>query len=223
MSQPTLPPPTPGYPPQFPDPKSAKAQAKAEKAYQKASRPFYKKKRFILLAAIVLIVVIAAISTQGGGGDKSSSSSSSSVSGGDSSSGSSAKAVELNQAARDGKFEFTVKGVDCSKTSLGDTTFGTKAQGVFCLVSVHVSNIGNEAQTLDATSQYGYDAAGKKYSTDTEAEIYLGDQANTLFNQLNPGSSVDGTLVYDVPAGTKLTKIELHDSMFSGGVDVNLG
>src|SRR6476620_4713181 len=101
MSHPTPP------PAQFADPKSAKAQAKAEQAYRKASRPFYKKKRFILLAVIALIVIIA-IATSGGGGSDSSSS------GGGSSSGSSAKAVGLNQAVKDGKFEFTVSGVDCS-------------------------------------------------------------------------------------------------------------
>ena len=50
MSQPIAP------PPPFADPKSAKAQAKAEKAYRKASRPFYKKKRFILLAVIPAIL-----------------------------------------------------------------------------------------------------------------------------------------------------------------------
>src|SRR5947209_9714589 len=94
--------------PQFTDPKSAKAQAKAEKAYRKASRPFYKKKRFILLAVIVLIVIIV-LATKSGGG----SSSSSSASGGSSSGGT--KTVGLNQAARDGKFEFTVSNVDCSK------------------------------------------------------------------------------------------------------------
>jgi hypothetical protein len=92
-----------------------------------------------------------------------------------------------------------------------------------CLASVNVKNIGTEAQTLDATSQSAYDAANRKFSTDTAAEIYLGDAANTLFNQLNPGSSVVGTLVFDVPTGTKLTKLELHDSMLSGGVNVSLG
>jgi hypothetical protein len=34
---------------------------------------------------------------------------------------------------------------------------------------------------------------------------------------------VDGLLVFDVPAETQLTKLELHDSPFSGGVTVNLG
>ena len=58
--------PTPPASPQFADPKSAKAQAKGEKAYRKASRPFYKKKRFILLAVIALIVIIVVATTSGG-------------------------------------------------------------------------------------------------------------------------------------------------------------
>jgi hypothetical protein len=202
--------------PQFTDPKSAKAQAKAEKAYRKASRPFYKKKRFILLAIIALIVIIIIATTAGGSDDSSSS-------GGNSSSDSAAAAAGLNTPVRDGKFEFTVTGVDCSQNTIGQSSLTTTANGVFCVVSVNVTNIGNEAQTLDATSQYGYDAQNNKYSTDTEAEIYLPNTGGALFNQLNPGTSVSGQIVYDVPAGTQLTKLELHDSMFSSGVDVTLG
>jgi hypothetical protein len=65
--------PTPPVPPQFADAKSAKAQAKGEKAYRKANRPFYKKKRFILLAAIALIIIIAIAANSGGGGEETSS------------------------------------------------------------------------------------------------------------------------------------------------------
>ncbi|MGH3346368.1 MAG: Ltp family lipoprotein, partial [Nocardioides sp.] len=43
-----------------------KAQAKADKAYAKASRPWYQKKRWWLVGTIVLIVVIAAASSGGG-------------------------------------------------------------------------------------------------------------------------------------------------------------
>jgi hypothetical protein len=214
MSQ-TLPP----APAQFADPKSAKAQAKAEQAYRKASRPFFKKKRFILLAVIAVIALIAVATS---GGDESGSTPSASD-GGSSSGDTAAQVVGLNEAVKDGKFEFTVTGVDCSKTSLGADPISTQATGKFCLVNVSVANIGNEAQTLDSTSQYGYDAAGKKFSTDTEAAFYLDSAGKTLFEQLNPGTSVDGVLVFDVPADTQLTKLELHDSMFSGGVTVNLG
>lgn len=55
--------------PQFADAKSAKAQAKGEKAYRQANRPWYKKKRFILLAAIAAIILIV-IATSGGGEEK---------------------------------------------------------------------------------------------------------------------------------------------------------
>lgn len=44
-----------------------KADAKAAKAYAKASRPWYKKKRYWLLAFVLLIVIISAAS--GGDGD----------------------------------------------------------------------------------------------------------------------------------------------------------
>src|SRR3954451_23834819 len=149
MSQSTPPP-----PPQFADPKSAKAQAKAEKAYRKASRPFYKKKRFILLAVIALIVIIVIVTSGGESGSSSSSSDGGSSSTG---SGSSENAVGLNQAARDGKFEFTVTGQDCSKNTIGEAPLSKTAQGTFCLVSVTVKNIGNEAQLLDASSQKALD------------------------------------------------------------------
>lgn len=89
-------------------------------------------------------------------------------------------------------------------------------------MALHVTNIGNAAQTFDASNQVAYDAAGRKFSANSGDAIYLGDSAKSFLEQLNPGSAVDGQLVYDVPAGTTLTKIELHDSAFSSGVVVNL-
>lgn len=45
--------------------KEAKARAKAEKAYAKASRPWYMKKRFWLLGVVALIIIIS-VATNGG-------------------------------------------------------------------------------------------------------------------------------------------------------------
>ncbi len=61
MSQTPPPPPPSGFDPGM----NPKAAAKAAKAYAKASRPWYKKKRFIIPLALV---VIALISTAAGGG-----------------------------------------------------------------------------------------------------------------------------------------------------------
>jgi len=58
-------------------PRDAKAHAKAEKAYRKASRPWFKKKRFWALGAILLLVLISALT---GGGDDTGTTSSGSAS-----------------------------------------------------------------------------------------------------------------------------------------------
>ncbi len=53
------------YQPQ--EPRDARARAKADKAYAKASRPWYKKKRVIIPAVLVGLVGVGAVS--GGGSD----------------------------------------------------------------------------------------------------------------------------------------------------------
>jgi hypothetical protein len=129
--------------------------------------------------------------------------------------------ASIGTPVRDGKFEFTVRKVDCGKSRIGSVDFGVRAQGQFCLVYVKVQNIGKEAQTLDASSQYMYGSGGQRFDADTEAAIYL-DDAQTFLEGINPGNSVNGIVVFDVPKNTKPTKLELHDSPFSGGVTIDL-
>ncbi|MCM4077429.1 DUF4352 domain-containing protein [Paractinoplanes hotanensis] len=140
----------------------------------------------------------------------------------DNAAGKNAVAGAMGKPARDGKFEFTVKSMDCGKTSVGQSVLAVKAQGTFCIVTMTIKNIGDEAQTFDGASQKAYDAKGTQYSDDIEAELAVNGDASTFLQQINPGNQVTGKLVYDVPKGTKLTSIELHDSMFSGGVKIPL-
>ncbi len=49
------------------DPRTTRADIKAEKAREKAMRPWYKKKRFIIPLVLVVLIVIAAVA--GGGGN----------------------------------------------------------------------------------------------------------------------------------------------------------
>jgi hypothetical protein len=85
-----------------------------------------------------------------------------------------------------------------------------------------VRNIGDASRLFDASSQKLFDTTGRQYSAASEAILYLGDRAKSFLQQINPGNSVDGIVVFDIPAGTKLDRIELHDSLFSGGVAVKL-
>ncbi|MFI5488958.1 DUF4352 domain-containing protein [Micromonospora echinaurantiaca] len=132
------------------------------------------------------------------------------------------KTAKIGQAARDGKFEFTVKSAKCGVAKVGSDLLGDKAQGQFCLVTVNVKNIGKEPQTLIDSSQKAYAADGTEYSTDSEAAIYANKDQQTLFAEINPGNQVTGVLVFDIPKKAKLAKLELHDSPFSGGVEVAL-
>jgi len=46
--------------------------------------------------------------------------------------------------------------------------------------------------------------------------------SESLFTPINPGNSVEGVLVFDVPEGLTPTAIALHESMFSDGALVSL-
>jgi hypothetical protein len=54
--------------PAFDNPRDARAQAKAEKAYRNAQRPWYRKKRFVI--PIGFVVLLVAVSALNGGGGK---------------------------------------------------------------------------------------------------------------------------------------------------------
>ncbi len=131
-------------------------------------------------------------------------------------------AVGLNQPARDGKFEFTVTKVQCGVSQVGSGFLIKKAQGQFCKVYIKVKNIGDEARTFSDSNQYAYNAAGQRYDADGEAGIYLGEESNAFLEDINPGNSVSGIVIFDIPKGAKIVKLELHDSAFSGGVVVNV-
>ncbi|MEV4481681.1 DUF4352 domain-containing protein [Micromonospora coxensis] len=154
----------------------------------------------------------------GSGATDTSSSSGEKAGGGDTK----AKVAKIGQPARDGKFEFTVKSTKCGVAKVGDSVLGDKAQGQFCLVTINVKNIGKEAQMFDGSSQKAYAADGTEYSADGGAAIYANKNAETFLNEINPGNQVTGVVVFDIPKNVKLAKLELHDSPFSGGVDVAL-
>lgn len=131
--------------------------------------------------------------------------------------------VGIGSPVRDGKFEFTVKSVQCGKASVGTNQYLTKApQGQFCLLNLSVKNIGDEAQSLLSSNQYLLNDSGQKYSADDTATMYNSPNGTTWYNDINPGNSVEGAIVFDVPKDITPTVAQLHDSAFSNGVQVNL-
>lgn len=169
----------------------------------------------ILGGFIVLCVGGGIVAAALGGGN-------SSADNGNSSTSSKQKTTaKVGQAARDGQFEFTVTKMQCGVKQVGDDIVSKKPQGQYCLITVTVKNIGREARTLSDSNQKAYDAAGRQFSTD-EAGVYVPNNDAMFINNINPGNSATGVIVFDIPKDGKLTKIELHDSAFSGGIEVAL-
>jgi Domain of unknown function (DUF4352) len=134
----------------------------------------------------------------------------------------SADARGLGKTTTDGKFQFTVTGMQCGFPSVGPDGFGQKAQGQFCLIDTQIKNIGRTAEIFNDTSQKAYDAAGVEYSVDSGAAFFANQDYSTFLEQINPGNTVHGKLVFDVPPGTKLESVVLHESLFTAGVKVPL-
>lgn len=183
--------------------------------------------RHKLLTIVGVIAVIAIIASATGGGtstDNSTNNGNQTNNSAQADTSNTSSTAKIGEPARDGKFEFTVQSVECGKTSVGTNEYLTKkAQGQFCLLKLTVKNIGDEKQSLFSSNQKLFNAAGQEYSADDTATMYASsDDASTWLNDINPGNSVSGVIVFDLPKDQTPIRAELHDSAFSGGVKVSL-
>ncbi len=132
----------------------------------------------------------------------------------------------IGQVARDGGFAFTVQGEVCGaaaaravsgRSGAGETIPPGATE---CIFTVKVTNDGGTPDTFLDSNQYGFDAAGRQFATDSTGAFYLhGDQNAT---QLNPGMTIIARVPFQIPASDTITRLELHGSMFSHGVLVRV-
>jgi hypothetical protein len=107
------------------------------------------------------------------------------------------------KGGRDGQFQFVVSSFSC--------------QSGKCTADIYVENVGDEPQTIFATNQYLFDTEGRRFEADSSAS------SDSLFlKELNPGLQTTGTIGWKVPFGIKPDHLELHDSLFSGGVKLKV-
>ncbi len=177
--------------------------------------------RHKILGAIGALIVIGIIASAAGGGSKSTKSSTSSDT---SKPTAAATTAKIGEEADDGKFAFTVTGIKCGEPTVTDSSgYLTKtAQGQYCLLTLSVKNIGDKQQLFSESDQKLLNATSQQYSPDSTATLYNSSNSDVFLSQINPGNTVSGVLVYDIPAGQTPVTAELHDSSLSNGVKVNL-
>ncbi|MGW1059075.1 DUF4352 domain-containing protein [Micromonospora rubida] len=130
------------------------------------------------------------------------------------------KSYGVGDKVRGGDFEFTVNGVKCGISQVGDSFLNHKAQGSFCRVNITVKNVTKSAHLFHADGTVtAEDAAGRTFDADGEAAIYGNDNAKGFLDEINPGNSVRANVFFDVPKGTKLKTVTFDAGLFTFASD----
>lgn len=211
MSQ-AVPPPSE---PQYTDPRSAKAQAQADKAYKKASRPWFKKKRFILpLILILIIILIAAFS---GGGDDSTTASDPAASSSVEAAPNEEAPAEDTAPAFPGAQDSDVVGQADEDLTLGDITISSAALfegdatlGPTLCTAVAVNNGSDETIDFSALDWKLQAPGGTILNTG-----FAGSPNIISTGQIAPGGSTTGDICFDNANAETGQFVVLYEPIFS--------
>ncbi len=225
----------------------AAAQAKAAKAHAKRLRPWFKKKRFVAPLSLVALITVVTLAN---GGDTTTSATPAATPSAPAAAKAAPtpaakpattadpKAAEATRATKpaadppasatigtavtSGDFEVTITRVRPGVKSVGTEFLSEKAQGRYVLVDLKATNSGDEAHYLLGSDITLLDARGREFSVDEMASIYVSDN-NPLLEEINPGNTSKGTLVFDLPKGVKATQAQISaGGLFDGPTVVNL-
>lgn len=193
---------------------------------------FARHKIMTALLAIVLVAIVASIFNKGSNKPAASDAAAGAATAGKASATNASKASAAAPAQKIGAvvhyntYDFTVKSVKCGVPKVGGEYVSSQAQGQFCLVQMTVKNTGTKEQNFMADDQKLIDAQGREYSYSSEGTISLSaekSQSSLWFESINPGNTVSGTLVYDLPKGVTPVTLHVSDGGFTDkGTDISL-
>lgn len=125
----------------------------------------------------------------------------------------------------DNNLEFTAKELNCGKDAVSidsDVSYGPP-NGEYCALSVTVRNTSNDIHSLSVSDQYllsdNDTYSGKPVVTGI---INKWRDESDLLNKIQPGDSVSGVIVFDVPQKVNILGVRLHESENSSGVHIKL-
>ncbi len=201
-------------------PKNPKAEAKAAKAYAKAVRPWYKKKRWVLsLGFVLLIVAVASGSSNDTGGTGTTAASGGSTK----SSGDEATTGKVGEALTNAGTTYEVTNVETA-TEIGDPDFGgARADGTFVIVDLELTNNKDETKTFTDASAKIETADGNEYETSDKAVLAFGDEG-LLLKDIQPDLTTRGKLAFELPSGKVAGSTLVVEDLFGDGeIKVDLG
>lgn len=83
-----------------------------------------------------------------------------------------------------------------------------EADGEFVLVDIEITNEGQESTTISNSHLTLVDSQDRSYSVDSD--VFAAVENSFTFEQLDPGLSKEGTLVYDTPTDQEGRRLEVR-------------
>ena len=125
--------------------------------------------------------------------------------------------------------KLTLKGTTYQVTSartaksVGDEYVGAQANGVFVLVDLSLTNRKKEPATISESEIKLIGGNGSEYSQSTDAQFSL-DNAFFILEEIQPGVTQTGTLVYDLPPkAVKGAMLRVEDFWSDSFGEIKLG
>ena len=138
-----------------------------------------------------------------------------------------AAAVTIGQPVTAGDIEWTVTDArqagQLSQESFGQ--FGDTKTGNFIVVDVLFTNNGSEPSTLSPQSLNLLDSSNRESRPDTDTIGYVPNERNIFLEQVNPGVTREGTVIFTVAPDASGFRLQVGDANPFGGEDalVDLG
>lgn len=132
------------------------------------------------------------------------------------------KAAGLNTPVTAGSFEYSASGSKDIGATVGTSPLTQTAQGTYIEVDLTIKNVGNSSAVFLSNYVKVVDAVGKTYDADPTATLYANPDQSAWVAAINPGNSITGPILFDVPVGTTAASIQVSDNMFAPGTTINL-
>jgi len=100
--------------------------------------------------------------------------------------------------------------------------FGDTKTGNFAIVDFNFTNRGNESVTLDTISLPLFDSQGRQYNADTDTIGYIDPSKDIFLNQVNPGVTQQGQIIYSVAPNASGFTIHAGDLKFFGTEEAHI-
>ena len=132
----------------------------------------------------------------------------------------------IGDEVRVGNLALTVTEVERVGEAVGGPYLEQRAQGVWWFIHLRATNHGDAPEPFSATEQYAL-VGDKRHRANPSAEIVAQssdgfDYDELSLTEINPGNTVEGVLIFDLPDGVTPERVELHDLAHSDPAVVDL-